>query len=102
MGVTCGFLSEVSGGSIREPPGQRIGAPLVTSPSAAAWRHSVQTMAEAIRTEGLTKRYGHTTARDALDLTVEAREVFGYLGPNGAGKSTTISLLLALIRPSSG
>jgi ABC-2 type transport system ATP-binding protein len=55
-----------------------------------------------IRTDGLTKRYGHMTALDALDLQIEPGEVFGYLGPNGAGKSTTIALLLGLIRPSSG
>jgi ABC-2 type transport system ATP-binding protein len=59
-------------------------------------------MAHVIRTEGLTKRYGPAVALDALDLEVEAGEVFGYLGPNGAGKSTTIALLLALIRPTSG
>jgi ABC-2 type transport system ATP-binding protein len=55
-----------------------------------------------IRTEQLTKRYGHTTALDELDLEIEAGEVFGYLGPNGAGKSTTISLLLGLIQPTAG
>src|SRR3954463_12339019 len=59
-------------------------------------------MKAAIRTEQLTKSYGHTVALDALDLEIEAGEVFGYLGPNGAGKSTTIGLLLGLIRPSSG
>jgi ABC-2 type transport system ATP-binding protein len=56
----------------------------------------------AIRTEQLTKRYGRTTALDALDLEVDQGEVFGFLGPNGAGKSTTIGLLLGLIRASSG
>ena len=55
-----------------------------------------------VRTEQLSKRYGHTIALDGLDLEIEAGEVFGYLGPNGAGKSTTIGLLLGLIRPSSG
>lgn len=59
-------------------------------------------MGATIRTEQLTKRYGHATALDALDLEIEAGEVFGYLGPNGAGKSTTIALLLGLIRPTSG
>jgi polyether ionophore transport system ATP-binding protein len=59
-------------------------------------------MATAIRTEGLTKRYGQTLALDALDLTLESGEVYGYLGPNGAGKTTTIRLLLALHRPSAG
>ena len=56
----------------------------------------------AISTEGLTKRYGATLALDALDLTVEPGEVYGYLGPNGAGKTTTIRLLLGLHRPSAG
>lgn len=56
----------------------------------------------AIRTEGLTKRYGATTALDALSLEVKKGEVLGYLGPNGAGKTTTIRLLLGLIGPTSG
>ena len=56
----------------------------------------------AIRTEGLTKRYGSTLALDSLDLTVEPGEVYGYLGPNGAGKTTTIRLLLGLHRPTAG
>jgi ABC-2 type transport system ATP-binding protein len=55
-----------------------------------------------VRTEGLTKRYGHATALDALDLTIDQGDVLGYLGPNGAGKSTTMSLLLGLIRPTAG
>jgi ABC-2 type transport system ATP-binding protein len=59
-------------------------------------------MNPAIRTEGLTKRYGQTLALDALDLTVGAGEVYGYLGPNGSGKTTTIRLLLGLHRPSGG
>jgi ABC-2 type transport system ATP-binding protein len=56
----------------------------------------------AIRTEGLTKSFGDVLALDALDLTVERGEVFGFLGPNGAGKSTTIRLLLHLIQPTAG
>jgi ABC-2 type transport system ATP-binding protein len=59
-------------------------------------------MATAIRTDALTKRYGATLALDALDLTVEPGEVYGYLGPNGAGKTTTIRLLLGLHRPTTG
>jgi ABC-2 type transport system ATP-binding protein len=59
-------------------------------------------MADAIRTEGLTKRYGETVALDSLDLAVREGEVYGYLGPNGAGKTTTIRLLLGLHRASAG
>jgi ABC-2 type transport system ATP-binding protein len=56
----------------------------------------------AIRTEGLSKRYGSTLALDRLDLSVAEGEVYGYLGPNGSGKTTTIRLLLGLHRPSGG
>jgi len=59
-------------------------------------------LAPALRTEGLTKRFGDVLALDGLDLTVERGEVFGFLGPNGAGKTTTIRLLLHLIRPTAG
>jgi ABC-2 type transport system ATP-binding protein len=56
----------------------------------------------AIRTRGLTKRYGDFTAVDKLDLTVRHGEVFGLLGPNGAGKTTTILMLLGLSEPTEG
>ncbi len=56
----------------------------------------------AIRTDGLTKRYGSTLAVDDLDLRVRPGEVYGFLGPNGAGKTTTIRMLLGLHRPTSG
>jgi ABC-2 type transport system ATP-binding protein len=58
--------------------------------------------AMAIRTEGLSKRYGSVHALEDLDLEVDQGEVVGYLGPNGAGKTTTIRLLLGLIRPTAG
>jgi ABC-2 type transport system ATP-binding protein len=55
-----------------------------------------------IEAAGLCKRYGDTLALDALELSIEPGEVYGYLGPNGAGKTTTIRLLLGLHRPSAG
>jgi ABC-2 type transport system ATP-binding protein len=63
---------------------------------------NVAGMDEAIRCEGLTKRYGRAVAVDGLDLTVRAGQVFGFLGPNGAGKTTTMRMLLGLVRPTSG
>ena len=56
----------------------------------------------AVRTEGLTKRYGTADALHDLSLEVGPGEVLGYLGPNGAGKTTTIRLLLGLIQPTAG
>src|SRR5256885_13819436 len=59
-------------------------------------------MKSVVRTEKLTKRFGHLTAVDGIDLDVHEGEVFGFLGPNGAGKTTTLRLLCALIAPTSG
>jgi ABC-2 type transport system ATP-binding protein len=56
----------------------------------------------ALAAHGLTKRYGPAAAVDALDLTVERGELYGFLGPNGAGKTTTIRMALGLIAPSAG
>jgi ABC-2 type transport system ATP-binding protein len=60
------------------------------------------TAVPAIRTDKLSKSFGHTRALSSLDLVVEPGEVLGYLGPNGAGKTTTIRLLVGLIRATSG
>jgi ABC-2 type transport system ATP-binding protein len=55
-----------------------------------------------VELRGLTKRYGDLVAVDAVDLTVNAGDVYGYLGPNGAGKTTSLRMMLGLIRPSAG
>lgn len=59
-------------------------------------------MESLLRTEGLTKDYGHFRALDDLNLTVAPGEVFGLLGPNGSGKSTALRLLLGFLRPTAG
>ena len=58
--------------------------------------------APAIRTEGLSRRYGDVQAVSDLNLVVPAGSVFGFLGRNGAGKTTTIRLITGLARPDSG
>lgn len=57
---------------------------------------------DAIKMEGLTKRYRDVTAVDALSLCIEEGEVFSLLGINGAGKTTTIKMLSCLINPTEG
>src|SRR5690606_9235383 len=37
-----------------------------------------------------------------VSLAVYPGQVFGFLGPNGAGKSTAITMLVNLMRPTSG
>jgi len=56
----------------------------------------------AVRTVGLTKRYGTLTAVDGLDLDIPQGSVFGLIGPNGAGKSTTFAILASILSPTSG
>lgn len=50
----------------------------------------------AIDCRGLTHRYGHFTAVDALNLQVRPGETLGLLGPNGAGKTTVVRVLTTL------
>ncbi|HEX5201947.1 ATP-binding cassette domain-containing protein [Paractinoplanes rhizophilus] len=52
--------------------------------------------------EGLTRRFGSTTALDGFDLEVPAGTIHGLLGPNGAGKTTAVRILTTLLRPDSG
>jgi ABC-2 type transport system ATP-binding protein len=59
-------------------------------------------MDEAIRVEGLVKRFGALTAVDGVSFAVEPGEVFGILGPNGAGKTTTLEIIEGLQKPTQG
>ncbi len=57
---------------------------------------------DAIRMEGLTKKYKDVVAVDNLSLTVHKGELFSLLGVNGAGKTTTIKMLSCLTQPTCG
>lgn len=56
----------------------------------------------AIWAEGLTKRFGETTALDGVDLVAPTGSVLGLLGPNGAGKTTAVRVLSTLLEPDDG
>ena len=56
----------------------------------------------AVRTVGLTRRFGDQLAVDGLDMVVPRGSVYGFLGPNGSGKTTTIRMLLGLLHPNDG
>ena len=57
---------------------------------------------DAIKIEGLTKKYRDVLAVDNLSLSVNEGELFSLLGVNGAGKTTTIKMLSCLTEPTGG
>ncbi len=63
---------------------------------------AVSGLPPAVRTTGLTRRFGSQVAVDSVDLLVPHGAVYGFLGPNGSGKTTTIRMLLGLLSADRG
>ena len=59
-------------------------------------------MDTVIRTEKLSKHFGHFIAVHEITFTVSRGEIFGFLGANGAGKTTAMRMLIGLSKPTSG
>ena len=57
---------------------------------------------QAIKTDGLVKRYKNLTAVDKLSIEIQWGELFSLLGVNGAGKTTAIKMLSCLTAPTEG
>ena len=55
-----------------------------------------------LRLEGLTKKFGDTTAVDGLSLDVKPGEFLTLLGPSGCGKTTTLRLVAGFEQPTAG
>ena len=55
-----------------------------------------------ILSQNLSKTYGSNTVLSINELDIPKGQSFGLVGNNGAGKTTFFSLLLDLIKPSSG
>lgn len=52
--------------------------------------------------EGLSKRFGETTALDTVSFAVKPAELFGLVGPDGGGKTTLFRILTTLMLPDAG
>ncbi len=59
-------------------------------------------MADLLRVEGLTKRFGGLLASDGIELIVEEDRCHAVIGPNGAGKTTLIGQLAGTLAPDAG
>lgn len=59
-------------------------------------------MSTTITLTKLTKRFGNSVAVDAVNLRIEAGELFFLLGPSGCGKTTLLRMIAGFIEPSQG
>ncbi len=55
-----------------------------------------------VELRGVTRRFGHVAAVDALDLSVVRGEFLSLLGPSGCGKTTTLRLIAGFEHPDAG
>jgi ABC-type multidrug transport system ATPase subunit len=58
--------------------------------------------APAVVAEGLVKRFGATVALDAVSVTIQPGELFGFIGPDGGGKTTLFRIFATLLLPDAG
>lgn len=56
----------------------------------------------ALRTDGVTKKFGGLVAVDHVDVEVNEGEIVGLIGPNGSGKTTLFNCITGAYKPDGG
>jgi ABC-2 type transport system ATP-binding protein len=59
-------------------------------------------MEYVLKTNELSKTYGHFKALNGLSMNVPQGAIYGFVGKNGAGKTTLIRLICGLQEPTGG
>ncbi|MCY8033091.1 ABC transporter ATP-binding protein [Bacillus sonorensis] len=59
-------------------------------------------MDNVVSLTNVTKTFRQKTAVEHINFSIGKGEIVAILGPNGAGKTTTISMMLGLLKPTSG
>ena len=59
-------------------------------------------MAEAIRVENVTKRFGEVVALDRINISFEKRKIYGIIGRNGSGKTVLFKTMIGYLKPTGG
>ena len=62
----------------------------------------MESHADAILIENLTKRFGDCEVLKELTLKIKEGEFYALMGPNGSGKTTLISIIASVDRPTTG
>ncbi|MBO4288957.1 MAG: ABC transporter ATP-binding protein [Lachnospiraceae bacterium] len=59
-------------------------------------------MAELLRIENITKKFGNLVANEDVSFSVNEHEIVSLIGPNGAGKTTLFNSISGYYPPTSG
>lgn len=59
-------------------------------------------MAELLKVDGLSKRFGGLTAVSDVTFSLNPGEIVGLLGPNGSGKTTVLNMISGHFPPTAG
>ena len=59
-------------------------------------------MAELLKIENITKKFGNLVANEDVSFVVNEHEIVSLIGPNGAGKTTLFNSISGYYPPTSG
>ena len=59
-------------------------------------------MAELIRVENVTKRFGDVVALDRINISFESGKIYGITGRNGSGKTVLFKTMIGYLKPTGG
>lgn len=59
-------------------------------------------METILKTNNLTKKFGHKIAVNKVNMTINKGDIYGFIGKNGAGKTTLMKMVLNLTYKTSG
>jgi len=62
----------------------------------------INSTANVVEIQSVTKTFGQHTAVDDLSLSVPTGSIYGFIGPNGSGKTTTLRMIMRIYHPDPG